>query len=366
MSCVRKAVFWLHLGIGLLAGVIVLIMSVTGLLMSFERQLTEMADGFHITPPAGAAVAGVEEHLGKLRDTKPVPTEIIFYRDPSQPVAYQTGGGKVVFADPHTGESLGGGNTAVREFFKFLLSWHRWLGREGASQETGKAVIGIGNLLFLFLLISGIFLWFPKSGTISRIKRITLFQRGLKGRARDWNWHNVFGYWAAVPLLIVVGSGTVISQPWANALVFRLAGETPPPQGERKKGAAPPLPENLTGLNAALATVKTGNPGWQTIQLQLPFEKSATFFVSDSHRGRPDMRRQVTVDLATSNILRVEGFDAQGPGRRARTWIRWIHTGEAGGPAGQTVAGLAAAASLMLIWTGFALSWRRFFKKRGV
>ncbi|GAA5122420.1 PepSY domain-containing protein [Luteolibacter yonseiensis] len=362
MKLVRKTIFWLHLGIGLLAGVLVLMMSVTGVLMAFERQIVEKADGFHIT--ATGNPLGPEAHLDGLRTAKQPPSSLGFERDATRPVVYQFGKEKAVFSDPYTGKSLGNGNTAVRGFFKFILSWHRWLGREGASQATGKAIIGIGNLMFLFLLVTGVFLWFPKRWTRSGVKAITLLQKRLKGRARDWNWHNVFGFWAAIPLLVIVISGTVISQPWATTLVFHLAGETPPVQGERKKPAPFTLPESLAGLDAAFATVKSSNPDWQSIQLQLPFAKTATFIVADSHRGRPDLRRTITVDLATSGIVKSEGFDDLGPGRQTRTWIRWLHTGEAGGLPGQTIAGLAATASAVLVWTGFALSFRRFFKKR--
>ncbi len=364
MKIVRKSIFWAHLAIGLLAGVLVLMMSVTGVLMAFERQIVERADGFNISAPAGSTALGPEALLEKVRNEKQPPSALGFERDPSKPAFYQFGKEKTVFADPHTGASLGKGNTTVRGFFKFILGWHRWLGREGASQATGKAIIGIGNLMFLFLLVSGIFLWFPKRWTRSGVKAITLIRKQLKGRARDWNWHNAFGFWAAIPLLAIVISGTVISQPWAGAIVFRLAGEKPPVQGERKKPAPFTLPENLTGLDDAFAAVKSANPDWQSIQLQLPFAKSATFAVADSHRGRPDLRRQVTVDLATTSIIKTEGFGDSSTGRQARTWIRWIHTGEAGGLPGQTIAGLAAAASAVLVWTGFALSWRRFTRKR--
>ena len=362
MRALRKSIFWLHLAVGLLAGAVVLVMSVTGVLMAFERQITEAADGFHL---AGTAALGPEELLEKLRTRGTSPTAIIFERDPSKPVTYQLGKDKTAFADPYTGESLGSGNTVVRGFFKSVLTWHRWLGREGAAQATGKAVIGIGNLLFLFLVVSGIFLWFPKKWTRPRLKAVILFQKRLKGRGRDWNLHNVFGFWAAIPLLVIVATGTVISHPWANDLVFRLTGDSPPRRGEKRKPQrAAPLPASLAGLDAALSVVKNTNPDWQSIQLQLPFEKSATFAVADSHRGRPDKRRQLTVDLTTSTVVKSEGLDALGPGRQARTWIRWIHTGEAGGIPGQTIAGLAAAASAVLVWTGFALSWRRFFTRR--
>ncbi|HEY8990999.1 MAG TPA: PepSY domain-containing protein, partial [Luteolibacter sp.] len=51
------------------------------------------------------------------------------------------------------------------------------------------------------------------------------------------------------------------------------------------------------------------------------------------------------------------------PGGRWRQFVRWTHTGEIGGWAGQLAAALTAIATLVLIWTGFALAWRRFAKK---
>ncbi len=51
------------------------------------------------------------------------------------------------------------------------------------------------------------------------------------------------------------------------------------------------------------------------------------------------------------------------PGMRARIWMRSVHTGEYYGVAGQTIAGIAFAAGVLLVWTGFALTYRRFFAK---
>lgn len=356
MRIVRKTVFWLHLGIGLLAGAVILVMAVTGFLMAYERQLTEWADGFHLTPCTQAA------SLEKLLENR-TPASVMIVSDPTQPVALQFDKTKTEFIDPNSGQSAGAGNRTVRDFFRTMLKLHRTLGQEGASQPVGKAIIGAGNLMFLFLVVSGLFLWCPRRWSLSALRLITLFQHRLKGRGRDWNWHNVFGFWACIPLFVIIVSGTVIAYPWANALVFRLAGEIPPPQkdGKPKKSDEP---RNLTGVDSALTAVKAASPGWQSILLTIPTGKTATFAVANSHRGRPDLRRQITVDLASSKILKNEGMESQSTGRQARTWLRWIHTGEAGGLAGQTIAGLATAAAAVLVWTGFSLAWRRFFKKR--
>ena len=56
----------------------------------------------------------------------------------------------------------------------------------------------------------------------------------------------------------------------------------------------------------------------------------------------------------------METFASLNAGRRVRSWSRFVHTGEAFGFGGQTVAGIASAGGVMLVWTGIALSLRRF------
>ena len=58
--------------------------------------------------------------------------------------------------------------------------------------------------------------------------------------------------------------------------------------------------------------------------------------------------------------MRWEPFSSLTAGRRARSWLRFAHTGEVAGVVGQTVAGLVTAGGAVLVWTGLALAWRRF------
>ncbi|MBB5352828.1 putative iron-regulated membrane protein [Haloferula luteola] len=391
----RKTLFWLHLGAGLAAGLMILIMATTGLLLSFERQITEAADGYRVEAtgerlPLSELHARLHEAIPETR-----PTGFLLNASPTAPAVFQFGRERSVFVNPYTGAVLGEGATRTRAFFHTVTEIHRWLALQGAARDTARSVQAAAALVFLFILISGLFLWIPKRWTRKGLKAITTLQPRLKGRARDWNWHNALGIWFALPLIVIVSCGLVIAYPWANQLLFQAVGEKAPerkgppgpargegrgpigsgagqaqgrgPAQGRGRGATAPPPEVLpSGLDSALAKAVEDFPEWSQVQFSFPAGHQARFFVSDSHRGRPDLRREVTIHLKKQEVESIQDFQSQTPGRRLRTWVRWVHTGEAGGWMGQTLAALSTLATLILIGTGFALSYRRFFRKRKI
>jgi uncharacterized iron-regulated membrane protein len=73
---------------------------------------------------------------------------------------------------------------------------------------------------------------------------------------------------------------------------------------------------------------------------------------------------QLSLNPFTAEVLRREAFADYNSGRQIRTWLRFLHTGQALGWAGQLVAGVASLAGAFLMWTGFTLSWRRFFRRK--
>ena len=160
------------------------------------------------------------------------------------------------------------------------------------------------------------------------------FRSGLSGRARNFNWHNVIGLWCSVPLIAITISGAVMSYPWANNLVYRVTGSEAPKLPQRPG----PLPErtrnaqvDTTGMNAAWERAAQAVPGWRAITLRIPNTARApwSFSIEGSHRGRPDLRSTLVVDRDTHDVVSHETFDSFNAGRRARSWLRFIHTGEA-------------------------------------
>lgn len=370
----RTLIFWLHLAAGLIAGSIVLIMSVTGVLLMYEQQIIEWADRDlrPVAPPPGTVRLGVERLLAAAAGSGGNPSAVTVQADPEKPALVSLGREQSVYVDPFTGRVIGEGSKRVRAALHAITDWHRWLGVEGEGRDTARAITGACNLAFLFLIVSGFYLWVPRRWTRRQVRNVAWFRGGLSGKARDFNWHNTIGLWMFVPLFLIVFSGVFISYPWAGDLLHRALGEKVEPRRSEGPGGSGGPPGrggetelDLTGLDGLWAQAEQQVPGWQTITLRLPRSADApvAFTILSGGRGRPDLRAQLTLDRATGEVESWQPYASQTTGRKVRSWMRWLHTGEAGGFLGQTLAGLASAGAAVLVWTGVALSWRRFFSK---
>ncbi|HEY7766607.1 PepSY-associated TM helix domain-containing protein [Longimicrobium sp.] len=372
----RNVIFWAHLLTAIPAALVVLVMSVTGVLLTYQRELTAWADirGLNGSPPAaGAARLPADVLMQRVTAAeKGKPTTLRWHAGPERPVEVAFGREKTVFVNAYTGQVLSAGSRGVRGFFRTVVAWHRWLGAqgEGPARDRGKAVTGAANLMFLFLVVSGFYLWWPRNWNATALRNVLVFRRGLPGKARDFNWHNVIGFWSAVPLFLIVLSGVVISYRWAGDLVYRAVGEAPPPPtgggasaGARGgKGDAP----TLTGMEALRVRVERQVDGWRSITLQIPSEadKPVAFTIDRGDGGQPQKRASLSLS-ATGEVEKWEPFAASTRGRQVRSFLRFAHTGEVAGLAGQTVAGLVSLGAALLVWTGLSLSLRRFRAWRG-
>jgi uncharacterized iron-regulated membrane protein len=365
---VRKVLFWLHLSAGLIAGIVILIMCVTGVLLTYEQQMVRWAErGYRTSSPATQRLP-METLVAKATEVLGAPPASVTVRADRQAPIEVAAGTRMLFLDPYTGAIRGQGAQGLRSFFRKVTDWHRRLAATGEYRDTGRAVTGASNLLFLVLVLSGLVIWLPRQWSWRHLRPIVWFRGGLQGKARDFNWHNAIGVWCAVPLALVVVGALVISYPWATNLVYTLTGtEAPkgaggPPGGGARPGAGGGgATAQLVGVEEALQAAQARVPDWQAVVLRVPTKASDPFvFTVDQvdWRGRPDLRYLLTVKAG--EIVKAESFEDYNSGRKTRTWLRWIHTGEAGGLAGQTVAGVASAGGAVLVWTGIALALRRW------
>ena len=147
----RRVVFWLHLSAGVLAAIVVLVMSVTGVVLAYEKQMIRWLDGYSASPAPGQDRLPLDTLVARAVAERPAAAaaSIVVRRDPAAPVEISAGREGSLFLDPYTGQVLGTGSARTRAFFRSTMEWHRWLAMKDASRATGKMITGVSNLVFL-------------------------------------------------------------------------------------------------------------------------------------------------------------------------------------------------------------------------
>ena len=402
----RKVLFWMHLTAGVTCGLVILIMCVTGVALTYEKQINawlERSDARVVPTAQGSARLPLETLLAKVRDQWPgSPSAITVRSGASEPVEVSMGRAGTLYVNPYSGDVIDQSQpvqpgqqppTKARAFFRTMEDWHRWLGAVGQHRNTGKSIMDAGNLAFFFIVLSGLYMWFPRKLTWQHWRPSVWFRGGLTGKARDWNWHNVIGVWCWVPLVLVVGSGVIMSYPWASNLLYTMTGSPLPPQpagrggpgkgdvkgpavaGRGPGGPGGPAgfagfgggpPANWDGLDQAWSKAEQQVAGWKLIRIQGSANVNAPFsFAIDRGDGtQPQLRGTLTVNRATGAVLSWADFSSNSTGQRLRLLARFTHTGESLGVWGQTIAGIATLGGAVMVYTGIALSLRRFFAWR--
>jgi uncharacterized iron-regulated membrane protein len=386
---VRKFLFWCHLTIGSIAGLVIFTMCVTGVLLAFERQIIAFAErDFRVSAPVDGHRLSLDSLLDEAHAANPTsaPMSIAWKSDPFLPVEVAVNRNQSLLLNPYSGAILGEGAKRTRAFFHSVEDIHRWLAASPENRTTGRAITGACNLAFLLLVCSGPFLWLPRTWSRAAVRAGTRLKFSLCGKGRDFNWHNAIGIWTCVPLAIIVLCAVVMSYPWANNLVYKMTGNTPPPPNAQQQGSANPqsngqrnrnhdssstvsasakneIASPWSGLDAASRRAEERVPEWRTITVRFPppSDPNVAFAIDSGNGGRPDKRSQLTLNRKSGTEVRWEPFSSYNSGRQLRAWIRFTHTGEAGGLLGQSVASIAAAGGAMPAFTGLSLAIRRLF-----
>jgi uncharacterized iron-regulated membrane protein len=388
---IKKTLFWLHLIAGLAAGALIAVMSFTGAALAFEKDLITWAerDARRIDAPAGGVRLSLEEILTRARAAQPElrVNGISVSADPKEAITLSAPNNRSFCVNPYTGEVREALAPGMRAFLQSMRNWHTRLNIAGSpgNPSLGAQLNSAANFIFVFLGLSGLVLWWPSAWNTRVLRPSLWFNRGARGRARDWNWHNVIGFWSLPLLLLLAGTGVVLSYRWAGDLVFTLAGEKPPAPGAAPAGPpaatkpAGPAPTSLTAPavlspDTLLAAAQKQKPDWAMLTLRFapalmstpsnqPPPKTFTVVVKSQHPWPPFATDTLTLDAVSGEVKRADTFAALSAGTRARRWIRLLHSGEALGGFVQMLSALACLGGCVLVYTGFALAWRRFFSR---
>lgn len=225
----RKILRHIHLWLSLPFGIIISITCLTGALLVFEKEIT-------------ACVQHDMRYVDEVMDA-PLPTDVLIQRVESAlpqgvvvtrvtpsanpRLTYQVRISKPrnarLFVDPYTGEVKG--RNARLPFFTTTLKLHRFLlGKRDAASGIfwGKNIVGVSTLMFVFILLTGVVLWWPKSVKALRNLLTIHFNSGWR---RFWyDLHAVAGMYVLVFLLAMALTGLVWSFGWYREALYALFG----------------------------------------------------------------------------------------------------------------------------------------------
>ena len=367
---IRKLFFWFHLIIGCSAALFIFLMSITGVGLTYERQLIQAAQRTDYPTVIGQDETRLAlDHIidiAKTYETTKSPS-ISFSKESNAPFVIKDGRKILAYINPFTGNKMSAPGYETTQFLSKLRAFHRWLTLDGKFSEVGRWVNGIANVIFFLLAISGLYLWLPaKLKKRSFKQKLILTKNHQNSQARDYQWHNTFGFYMTPILIVVIFTAFFFSFKWPSDTLKTYVSTQ-----AKSLPKATTLKKEDVVLHLAMQTLfeksVQPNTNWQTISFLLPKvpQSIQTFQVDMGNGGEPQKRKNVIMDTISGDLITEQSFDDYSTYRKIRSYIRFLHTGEVYGLLGQTLAGIASLLACLLVYTGIAMSLRRWQRSRG-
>lgn len=345
----RKLLSWLHLWVGLTVGTLFAVLGLSGSVLVFHEDLLRWQHPqleHHALRADGAVLGSI------LARETPAGLRSIQFPDASMPtfVGFYADGRRGYFA-PEDGRTL-----LVRSTDDDFLLWLQDLHVHLLSGEAGEQVVGVVGWIAAGLLVTGLYLWWPKRGRL-----LASLRWFASPPSRRWlTWHRGTGVvlLPLVLLLTLTGVGMVYHA-GARSLLTGLFG------GGGIPAAPVRAPDGPLDWPAVIARAQAGLPGAQLTRTAAPAEGEGVvgFRARMPGEWHVNGRSTVHVDLAGREVLLAHDATAQAAGARMTEAIYPLHIGAVGGPLLRWLTALAGLAPAFLLVTGF-LFWRRKPVKR--
>ena len=155
----KRIIFWSHLIVGICAGLVVFSLSVTGTLLTYERQIVAWAEDSGVSATAGQTRLSADDLAQKALEAGAKPgTALTISNGDDTAVRVSLSRRQTLLLDPYSGALMKDAGAGTKAFFSYVTGFHRWFALSGDSRDTARSITGAANLGFLFLLVSGLYL----------------------------------------------------------------------------------------------------------------------------------------------------------------------------------------------------------------
>ncbi len=324
----------LHLWLGLASGLIVFIICLTGTILAFEKQMEDWINRKAAYVSPGEKKLSVEAILVayEAEFDQPV-SRIKLFEHPGRAVyimgrAPESDERVEAFFNPYTGKFTGTTNKAAATFFSQTMRLHRWL----LARPVGRTIVGIATTIFLFMLISGLILWWPRR--LSKLKNSLTINRKAPWKIINYQLHNVLGFYSLIFLFVMAFTGLYIGQEWfRNGVNGFIESGSSPRQAEARKTAAvneaEAAPIVSPTLQTLLAEADRRLPYRSDTQISIPSKSDQNISITKyKYQMGSRLSESVSFDAQTGKVVEVSTFDKRDATQQYRYINRFLHTGE--------------------------------------
>ncbi|WP_291128975.1 PepSY-associated TM helix domain-containing protein [Flavobacterium sp. UBA7682] len=271
-GAVKKTIRNIHLWLGLSSGIIVFIIAITGCLYAFQEEIQNITEEYRIvekqnTPfllPTELEKIARKEFPSKILHAikyngSSKSAEAIFFShdDNDKSKDYYN----IIYLNPYSGEILEVADM-YSGFFRWVLDGHFYL---WLPHEIGQTVCASATLIFLFMLITGLILWYPKNKKAAKQRFWFRWKDGLKWKRKNYDLHNITGFYVMSIALIFAVTGLVWGFPWFAYSYYTIIG------GEKSLVYEDPISKKEITYTAV---AKPLDKVWMLMQKEYPEAKS--------------------------------------------------------------------------------------------
>lgn len=343
----RAALSWLHLWLGLTAGLVFALVALSGTVLVFQRELLLTAHpqlaraSLPVMAQQGAAFSRIVAEWG--------PRGLSSADLPSAKLPVWQGyfpEGERRYFDAASGELL-----LTRNPGNDWVLWLRDLHTHLLAGETGEEVLGVVGLIALLMLLSGLYLWWPRLRALAQSLR---WHAGPPTR-RWFSWHRSTGA-LLLPLALLVtttGVAMVYNDAVRSALrwTFDDGPEVVPPPALAVRDQDIDWPKVLEAADGRL-------PRSELRRIAVPKPGNALIAIRARAIGEwhPNGRSVIWLDPYQAQVVQVHDATAQDVGARVSETMYPLHGGFVGGRLWQWAVALTGVVPVFLLVTGF-LFW---------
>lgn len=358
----------IHLWLALPFGLIIIVICLTGAILIFEKEITQLVrwEAFHLEEgdaealPIGDLIYKVQKSLNDERKVRSV--TVTNHPRHAYTVSFPQPRWNSYYVNQYTGEVIC--EAGKLPFFGYVMRLHRWLldsAKPDGGVFWGRIIVGVSTIAFILSMIAGVIIWWPKNWRM--LKRRFKIRTRL-GRNLFWfDLHNTSG---AVSFLVLVAMGlTGLNWSFSGyrkgflALLGFKPGEVEwrgrRGQGHGARRNRAMQDETYLSWERALEEFRTKHPD---VEKDVMVSKGV-LSVQSSKLGNIRASDQYFFDersgLLTSARLARDLPRAEG----IKGWIYSVHTFSFLGLVGKIIGFAAVVLGVVVVCSGYVMWWNR-------